>query len=30
MFRLLSTFETIEEKTATKNYAGNKDESIYE
>jgi len=27
MFRLVSTLETIEEKTATKNYAGNKGES---
>jgi hypothetical protein len=26
MFRLVSTLETIEEETATKNYAGNKDE----
>jgi hypothetical protein len=26
MFRLVSTLETIEEKTATKNYAGNKNE----
>jgi hypothetical protein len=27
MFRLVSTQETVEEKTATKNYVGNKDES---
>ena len=27
MFRLVSTLETIEEESATKNYAGNKDES---
>ena len=27
MFRLVSTLETIEEETATKNFAGNKDES---
>ena len=26
MFRLVSTLETIEEETATKNFAGNKDE----
>jgi hypothetical protein len=27
MFRLVSTLETIEEENATKNFAGNKDES---
>lgn len=27
MFRFVSTLETIEEKTATKNFAGNEDES---